>query len=190
MKKFNRLAVLIFVVASMSFFMLSATFQNKFFYVYKYDGKFAPGYNMGVDSHKGQRDWVINNTYSMRMEYPGKPNEWGVVFFTVGESQPDYMIEKRESRSFTMFDSLKVDMRGIGKNETVYIGMKDKNDYDDGSETKIPVNLTPNWQTYSFALEEFYDLDLKNVYVPIEFVFEDDTKTTVLFRRIRFHLKN
>jgi hypothetical protein len=61
--------------------------------------------------------------------------------------------------------------------------MKDANDPDDGSETKILVPLTSARQV--FSLSRFTTLNRRSLYIVIEFVFEGPTASTVEFRNVR-----
>lgn len=189
MKSLIQSLLSLLVIVSMTLLLIGAkNIKDIYFAIYKKNGMLEPGYEIGVDSENGRKNWLVQNPYSMRMDYPGYPETWGVVYFTIGESYPDFLMDRREAKSFTMFDSLLLDMRSNDR-AVIHIGMKDKYDRDNGWETKLPIKVDSIWRTYSFALDQFHGLDLENVYVPVEFVFEDDTPATVLFRNVRFHLK-
>jgi hypothetical protein len=189
MKKFKLLFFVKFCVVLLLLSFSFSVMNAQFFYIFDRNGLLHQGYQIGVDSHMGDRDWLTSKGDYMELAYPGKQNNWGAVFVTIGQPHPDYDMEKREARDFRMFDTLLVDMRGALGGESVYIGMKDKYDLNNGREKKFRIEVNAGWKTYKFALEDFYTADKQFIHVPIEFVFEDQKKTTVFFRRIRFLLK-
>jgi hypothetical protein len=78
-------------------------------------------------------------------------------------------------------------MRSDTDNQTVFIGIKDKNQPDDGSETLLPVSLSSTWKTYVFDLSKFRGANLAEVYLPTEFVFKELTNgLTLYFRNIQY----
>lgn len=141
------------------------------------------GYDMGVDTSGHKYDWVTDMGGYMRMAYP--PGQgWGAVYITVGKPAPR---GQRQSRDFSKYHALAVDLRGEQGGEVVYIGVKDSRDLDDGRETKIPVTLTGDWKTYTFPLSDFTTADLTSLYIPIEFIFESGVgPETVYFRNVRY----
>jgi hypothetical protein len=127
----------------------------------------STGFGMGVNSSSSLTDWTKQDQSSMEMDYPGNLG-WGAVFITVGGdpvSQPQYSID------ISNCSELSVEMKGALGGEGVLIGIKDITDPNDGSETKIPVVLTQNWNTYYFKLTDFNTCNLTQVYVVTEFVF-------------------
>ena len=73
----------------------------------------------------------------------------------------------------------------------VYIGIKHRNQPDNGRETKIPLTLTTAWKEYQIDLNQFggWDNLLQGVYIPIEFVFGPTTNNkneTIYFRNIQY----
>ena len=128
----------------------------------------ATGFGMGVDDSGKQRNWVSNDSTSLILFYPGSPLTWGASFITVNG---DPVSTGKHWIDISKCDSLSVEMRGEHGNESVKIGLKDKDDNDDGSETTISRSLTQNWIIYKFKLTEFKTCDLTKVYVVTEFVF-------------------
>ena len=86
-----------------------------------------------------------------------------------------------------MYKTLSLDLRGKEGGEDIWIGLKDKYDPDDGSETKVLVSdLATDWQTFEFPLQGF-SANLRQLYVVTEFVFEPGTPPeTVDFRNIQY----
>lgn len=141
----------------------------------------SAGFDMGVDTSGGLDDWVTNTTGAICMAYPAGQS-WGTVFVTVGRPAPQ---GQRLSRDLSMFTTLSVELRGEQGGEVISVGIKDRQDVDDGSEVKIPVALTSEWRTYNFPLSQFTNADLSMVYIPVEFIFEPGVNPeTVCFRNI------
>ncbi len=138
---------------------------------------------MGVDTSDELRNWVTDMDGFMRMAYP-PGQDWGTVFITVGTPAP---VSQRQSRDFSQYRTLAVDLRGKQGGEIIHIGLKDSDDPDNGRETKILVTLANDWRTYEFPLSDFTSADLTKLYIPIEFVFEPEVESeTVDFRNIRY----
>lgn len=143
-------------------------------------GKLGSGLNMGVNTSDGITDWVrVSNNITMK--YPGRQS-WGAVFITIGEpTQPP-----RPARDYSKYNKLLIEMKGEKGGESVLIGLKDKDDPDDGSESKTRLNLTRQWGIYEIKIKEnFITTDLKKLNVVSEFVFESKPQT-IFVRKIQF----
>jgi hypothetical protein len=149
-----------------------------------YSGRFLrPGLNMGVDSSAHFTKWVEDLYGEMKASYPAG-QDWGVVFITVGDPSPRSL---QNSMDLRQYGTLSVELRGEMGGEKVYIGLKDKTQPEPSTETKILVHPTSAWKTYTFDLSEFTRVDMSKVYIPIEFVFPDQTDPeTIHFRNIRY----
>ncbi len=73
-----------------------------------------------------------------------------------------------------------------GSPGTIEVGIKDSFQADDGSETKVPVQTTNEWQTFTIPLSRFTGADLKRVYVLVEFVFGGPSAQTLRVRNIKY----
>jgi hypothetical protein len=63
-------------------------------------------------------------------------------------------------------------MKGEEGGECVMVGIKDKDDPDDGTEHKERVDLGQTWQTYNFNTSKFKNKKgLEKIYVVAQFVF-------------------
>ena len=147
------------------------------------DGEFADGYYMGVNTSGQKQDWVKQQSDgSLCMAYPSG-QKWGAVFVTVGKPKKP----PRPGKDFSSYTTLVIDMRGEQGGEKVKIGIKDKDNPDDGSEAKIEKSLSSGWKTYTFPLKDFDTADLTKLYVVTEFVFEGDIPAeTVCFNKIEY----
>jgi len=135
---------------------------------------------MGVNTSGGLTHWVSVAGDSIRMAYPAGQS-WGAVFITTG-GDPIPQHRREDVRGYRL---LHVELRGELDGQSVLIGMKDKDDPDDGSETKLRRTLTTQWQAVEIKLTDFATADLENLYVLVEFVFES-TSETVSARNIKF----
>lgn len=138
---------------------------------------------MGVATSEHRSRWVYDRCGYMQADYP-LGQSWGAVYIIVG---PQAMYGKRCGRDFSIFNTLSVDLKGAAGNEIVHIGIKDKDDPDDGLEKKIRVKLRREWRTCQFPLSMFTTANLKKMYIPFELVFEPEVSPeTVFFKNIRY----
>lgn len=146
-----------------------------------YREKLSSGYDVGVNTSGGLTDWVHRDASGICMDYPAG-QEWGAVFITVGKPKDP----PRPSRDLSAFKKLSLELRGATGGESVWIGIKDSSDPDDGSEIKKHVSgLTTTWTRYEWPLSEFFTADFRRVYVPVEFVFDGPAKK-VCFRNVSY----
>ncbi|OHE72432.1 MAG: hypothetical protein A2007_01040 [Verrucomicrobia bacterium GWC2_42_7] len=143
--------------------------------------KLFSGLDMGVNSSGGKTNWLSNDDAYMTMSYPASQS-WGSVFITVGKPKEP----PRPKRDMSAYDMLTVEMKGATGGEQIEIGLKTNTQPDDGSETKVPIKLTSDWQTYRFSLDKFTGIDLTRVYVLIEFVFSGTNSQTVQVRNVKY----
>jgi hypothetical protein len=149
-----------------------------------YDGKsLTQGYDMGVDSSGRMHNWLRDAGNELVMTYPSGQS-WGAVFVTVGKPRPSP--GERQSKNFLHFSTLIISMKGATGSEQIQIGIKDKTDPDDGSETKRTVALRNTYSEYSFPLRDFATADLQNLYVVTEFVFGSVSPCKVFVNSIKF----
>jgi hypothetical protein len=144
-------------------------------------GKLTSGFDMGVASSEGRANWVTNDGAHFRLSYPSDQT-WGAVFITVGKPrQPP-----RPFRDLSAFDVLALELKGGQGGETVDIGIKSNTQPDDGSETKIPVKLTADWQVYDLPLARFTGVELDKLYIVAELVFSGSEASTVFVRNVSY----
>lgn len=104
----------------------------------------------------------------LQIDYLGGA-EWAGIWFGAGisytnSSNPDY----------SMFDKLIVEIKGNAGGETVHLNLEDSEDPVDGTSTRLPLQLTDQWQTFEIDLAEFETADLKILSIPFGFVFFED----------------
>lgn len=146
------------------------------------NGRLSSGLDMGVNTSGGVTNWLVSENSFLRMSYPHNQS-WGAVFITVGRPVSSY---PRASRDYSNYSSLEIELKGTNGNEDVLIGLKDRDDPDDGSETKVRIsNISTEWKFYPLELSQFSSADLEHLYVVTEFVFDGNAET-VCVRNIRF----
>lgn len=144
------------------------------------------GLDMGVASSGGLGDWVEDLKGAMKISYAAW-QDWGVVYVSVGSAGTAY--GHRSSMDLSAYSLLSVEMKGEHGGEIVYIGIKDRNQPDNGGEKKIKVVLGAGWETYTFDLQQFYPGEIfQRIYIPIEFVFEPtiDQDEVIYFRNVQY----
>jgi hypothetical protein len=77
-------------------------------------------------------------------------------------------------------------MKGEQGGETFKITMKDITDPPDGSETKLDIELTKEWQLFEIETNQFLTANMKNIMLPLAFVFEGDTGMKIHVRTVQF----
>ena len=144
------------------------------------NGSLASGFGMGVNTSENNTAWVKKVADAQVMEYPG--GTWGAVFVTIGNP---VKLGKRPFKDISAFTAITIELKGA-KGKTILIGLKSNTDNDDGSETKVPIQILNNeWNVYTIKLDKFESADTKHIYVIPEFVF-DDQPQTITVRNIQF----
>ncbi len=137
---------------------------------------------LGMDTSGHQRQWLIANDGSLVLTYPAN-QQWGVMFVTVGPAVP---LGHRSSLDLSAYRSLIVDLRATVDGQCVRIGIKDKNQPDNGSEITVQRCLTAQWSTITLPLNTFTGVDLTHLYVVFEVLFQGSSGATLDVRNIRY----
>ena len=156
-----------------------------------YVGKaLTEGFDMGVNTSGSKTDWVEDHEEYMECRYP-EGQGWGAIFITVGTATEDK--EKRETKDFSKYKFLTLDIKGEEGGEKVSVGFKTRNDPDDGKEPKYALKeITKEWKKMKIPLSKFdrgkesWKNRLKTTYVACELVFEGKSARTVSYRNIRY----
>jgi hypothetical protein len=145
------------------------------------DRSLSSGFDLGLDTANGTRNWARVGNDGLCLNYPGG-QAWGAAFVTVGAPRRT----GRTGRDFSATRTLSFEMKGQRGNESVQVAIKDATDADNGRETRVPVtNLTTAWKKYDIPLAQFRTADLKTVYVPFQAVF-GNAPANVCVRNIRY----
>jgi hypothetical protein len=140
------------------------------------------GFDMGIDSSEHAKSWVKQLREYMEISFPAY-QEWSAVFITVGKPVDP---PRNKWIDASVYKTLSIEMRGEKGGELVEIGVKSNIQPDDGTETKVTENLTPDWKTYNIPLADFKGADLTHLYVVAEFVYNDKTPQTIHVKNIKF----
>jgi len=150
-----------------------------------YVGGPESGFVLGMDTSEHHRQWLTANGGSLVLTYPAN-QQWGVMFITVGPPAP---LGHRPSLDLSAYRSLVVDLHAAVDGQCVRIGVKDKNQPDNGSETTVPRCLTAQWSTITLPLNTFTGADLAHLYVVFEVLFQGSSSATLDVRNIRYRIR-
>ena len=124
-------------------------------------GFFDPGYA----SSNGE---TVNSVYEINsLDYYMPDSEWSVAYIR----HPSNAMIERPSKDYSSYKSLKLELKGAKGGETFFIAIKDADDPDDGSESRVPITLSNKWKTYEIPLSEFKTANLKELFIVTSFVF-------------------
>lgn len=141
----------------------------------------AAGFDLAVGSSGGSNNFATADGNSIRMAYPPGQSFGFVTVHPVGPNKPGL--------DLSAFSTLVIELRG-DPGKVVQIGIKDRNQPDDGSEKKVAVKLTSDWRTYSFPLSLFsinnQQPDLRQLFVVAEIVFAGAQAVTAFVRSVRY----
>ena len=110
--------------------------------------------------------------------------EWAGIWLKTGAD-----ILSSTPRDYTEFDTLLVEMKGDKGGEIVTLNIEDSEDPADGTSTRIPVELSDQWQVYEFELADFASADFTIISVPLGFVFFEEPVSFAI-RNARYTKKN
>jgi exo-beta-1,3-glucanase (GH17 family) len=147
-----------------------------------YVGGLEAGFSLSVDTSEQQRQWLSEKEGVLTLIYPAK-QQWGMMFITVGPPMPP---GQRPSLDLRAYHSLVADMRAETNGQCVSIGIKDKNQPDNGGETTMHQCLTTSWVTVKFPLKAFVGVNLTQLYIVFEVVFQGSSSVGVQLRNIRY----
>lgn len=145
-------------------------------------GVFGNSLYMGLDTSEHVYGWARLVDDAIRIEYPGA-STWGVWYVTAGRPLEDPA--QRMYMDFSRYSTLSIELKG-NKGDIVRIALKDRDDLDDGKESKHAVELqSDDWHTYEIDLKKFVTADLRKLYVLVSLVFANEPQT-LLVRTVRF----
>ena len=149
-----------------------------------YEGSLTPGFDIGVEDSKEERNWLTDRDGFFQMSYPGyeEPNGFGYVFIVAGNVTLEMVNE-----NFSHFNSLSCDLKGDLGGEDVMITIEEMKK--PSSIFKYIYGLTTDWKTYNISLSEFSDIDMTKLHSVIKFSFFGACQQTVYFRNIKYYKK-
>lgn len=135
-------------------------------------GNRTTGYSNGVASAVDNKGVNIQFLDSLTA-YQFFPEPWGVAYWYVGNG----VIDPNRVMDFSGFETLRLTMRGREGGEKIFISLKDKSNPTDGSETKVPLTLTNEWQAYNIPLSSFAPTNLEELFIVASIISENQALT-------------
>lgn len=142
----------------------------------------ASGFVVGLDTSGHQHQWLSTSDGSLVLTYPAN-QQWGAMSISVGPPAPP---GHRPSIDVSAYRSLVVDLGATVDGQCVRIGIKDKNQPDDGSETTVQQCLNAGWSTITLPLDAFTHADLSHLYIVFEVLFQGSSSVTLEIRNVRY----
>jgi hypothetical protein len=122
---------------------------------------FSTGFAQAGSSSK----WDFSELNALSFHF--KNMDWGVQYFTVASEA----FSEKPSKDYSSFKTLRVEAKAPISGQELKIILKDAQDPDDGTETRVTITLSDEWQTYDIALSEFETADLTQLHMVVGFVF-------------------
>lgn len=116
-----------------------------------------------------------------QLDYNTPDTEWSVIYIR----HPSNAMIERPTKDYSSYNSLKLELKGAVGGETFLISLKDADDPDDGTESRVPLTLTDKWKIYEIPLSEFKTANLKELFIVTSFVFLED-KQNISVKNIEF----
>lgn len=132
-----------------------------------------------ADSHNNLL-WEASGLDEYIMNYPDNL-EWGFHYFIHRHNHTQLKV----GRDYSKYKTLELELKGIKGGELVEIVIKDLDDPEDDSASKVPLTLTDDWKTYQIPLSKFETADLKKLHVVAGFKFAGGAKA-VRVRKIEY----
>lgn len=140
------------------------------------------GFSMGVDTSDHQYGWLSSQNGVLLLAYPAQ-QQWGVMFITVGQpARPGH----RSSLDLGSYHWLLVDLRATEDGQCIALSIKDQAQPDNGSEISVQTCLRTQWSSVRIPLSMFRNVDLTQMYVVFEMIFQGSSSVVVEARNIRY----
>jgi hypothetical protein len=130
----------------------------------------APAWGIRQLGQLGQLD-QLDQLDQLELQF--KEMDWCVQYFSViADATTD-----RSVKDFSSYTHLRIEARTDTPGKTVFIVIKDGDDPDDGSESRVPLKLTEQWQIYDIPLSDFVTADLTQLNMVVGFLFLEEAQT-------------
>ncbi len=143
------------------------------------NGNLSSFYQRGLAAFNNFASWSFNKPNSIEANFPEM--EWGYLYFFNDFDTTQNPLFK----DYSIYNSIKLELKASKGGELVYITIKDKDDANNGNETRIPLTLTNTWETYEIPLSHFKSTNFKEVHVAAGLLFLDNAKS-VSIRHIEY----
>jgi len=140
----------------------------------------ASGLDIGINTSGGLTNWLTPeppppSPGDLKMVCPGG-QQWCAMFITKGTAIATY---PRPSIDVSGYKTLTLVIEG-DPGTTIQVGIKDATQPDNGTETKVTLQVNATWTTFTIPLSSFTGADLTHIYVPCEFVFPGGSQPQTL----------
>lgn len=143
------------------------------------NGTISGFYNEGFADIFNLSRWVDSKPNRIEANFPQAA--WSYVYFNIGFDH----LQKPLTKDYSGYRSMTLELKGAKGGEEVYINIKDKDDPDDGTESRVPLILTDGWKTYEIPLSKFKTANLKEISVPAGILSLEDSKS-ISIRNIEY----
>ncbi|MDT0596383.1 hypothetical protein [Glaciecola petra] len=128
----------------------------------------------GYAESGNNENWQNNNRPQIgEFEMQFSETEWTVTYF-MNRSQA---FSDRVSKDYSSYNTLQIVAKSSAKSGLAYVVIKDIDDPDDGTEARVPIQLTNEWQTFNLPLEAFTTADLSRLHMVVGFLVLKDVQT-------------
>lgn len=98
---------------------------------------------------------------------------WAVAYWFLGNGVAD----PNRVKDYSKFKTLRLKLRGVKGGEKIAISIKDKSNPTDGSETKVPLTLTKEWQIFDIPLSSFAPTRIEELFIVTSIIVENQACT-------------
>jgi exo-beta-1,3-glucanase (GH17 family) len=98
------------------------------------------------------------------------------AFFQVGDGVKDF-------QDFSEYASISMDIRGADGGEPLMISMKERGQPNSPGPRQSAGSISRVWRTFTFGLDRFTGINLKQITIPLELVYEEPRAAHCLFVR-------
>lgn len=143
---------------------------------------YTPSYYSYLEAFSSQIPNYMSSSLiykEMKVDFPAMP--WSVLYFYVGQGS----IEQLETRDYSIYNTLRLELKGAKGGEKIQVSIKDETNPTDGSEAKVPLTLSNTWEVYDIPLSKFEGTNLKKLFMPAAFISENEA-TTISIKNIEY----
>ncbi len=147
------------------------------------NGSYPTSLNLIIDSSQGL-DGISRQVNTDYLTFNFKENiEWGAAIFVVDSIG---ISANRPSKDFSGYSAVELELRGDTNGKEVFFSIKDREDPDDGSETRVKLELNKEWTTYRFSTNEFTTAELSQLNAVAVFVVISGESVKLDVKRITY----
>jgi hypothetical protein len=143
------------------------------------NGTLSSFYNQGTADIINNITWYNNKPGRVEADFPQAA--WAYIYFHNGYDA----LQKPLAKDYSSYKSIRLELKGAKGGEKVFINLKDKNDPNDGNESRVPLILTDDWKTYEIPLSEFKTANLEEIAVAAGILSLEESKT-ISIRNIEY----